>query len=66
VGRVRPLPGPTLDEIRQEYERLGWDCVEVLRGDGLELYKAGKASYVEDSEGDVIVVRFERRSQSND
>jgi hypothetical protein len=38
----------------------------VLRGKAGELANNGRCGYVEDTEDDVIVVRFERRTKSND
>jgi hypothetical protein len=66
-GDPHGISGLTFDEMRQEYEGLGLDCVEIYRGTGRQLFNERMVpSYDVDLEENVIVARFRRRSQSDD
>jgi hypothetical protein len=60
------LPVLTFDERRREYDKLGFDCVEVHQGHEKELFEAGKVPGYNLENQKVIVARFVRRSHVSD
>jgi hypothetical protein len=62
-GEVHGMPILGFNRIREEFDALGYDCVEVHRGIGRELFDSGLSnSYcLDDETKEVIVGRFESR-----
>lgn len=65
-GQPGFFPVLTFDERRREYDKLGFDCVEVHQGYEKELFEAGKVPGYQVENKDVIVARFVRRSHVPD
>jgi hypothetical protein len=62
-GEVHGMPVLGFNRIREEFDALGYDCVEAHRGIERELFDAGLSnSYcLDDETREVIVGRFQRR-----
>jgi len=62
-GEVQGTPVLGFNRIREQLDALGYDCVEVHRGIGRELFDAGLSdSYcLDDKMREVVVGRFQRR-----
>lgn len=65
-GQSGLFPVMTFDERRQEFDKLGFDCVEIHRGFEKELFEAGKIHGYDHDNKEVIVARFVRRSEVPD